>query len=97
MIGYRYLPSAREELNAAAAFYESRVPGLGREFLDDVERAVASVRARPAIGVAVGRAFRKSLLLRFPFSVIYAERPDEILIVAVSHHRRRPGYWRRRG
>ena len=40
MIGHRYLPLAREELNEAAAFYEASVPGLGDAFLDDVERAI---------------------------------------------------------
>jgi len=96
VIGHRYLPLAREELNEATAFYETSVPGLGEAFLDDVERAIEMLRESPGIGAPVGRRFRKSILRRFPFSVVYALREEEIVIVAVAHQRRRPGYWRGR-
>lgn len=96
MIDHRYLPAAREELNEAAAFYEASVPGLGEAFLDDVERAIESVRDNPRIGAAVGRRFRRTLLRRFPYSIIDVDRDNEIVLVAVAHQRRRPGYWRRR-
>jgi hypothetical protein len=33
---------------------------------------------------------------RFPYSLIYAALVDEIRILAVAHHSRRPGYWRDR-
>jgi hypothetical protein len=33
---------------------------------------------------------------RFPFSLIYRVDRDTIAILAVAHHSRRPGYWRRR-
>jgi plasmid stabilization system protein ParE len=71
---YRYLPSAREELNEAVAFYEASVPGLGDAFLDDVERAIETVRERPQIGASMGRGFRKSILRRFPFTILCAAR-----------------------
>jgi len=93
---YRYLPGAREDLNKAAAFYEASVPGLGDAFLDDVERAIDHIRENPRIGAPIGRAFRRAVLRRFPFTVVYAERGDEIVIVAIAHDRRRPEYWRGR-
>ena len=95
MTSYRYLPEAREDLNKAAAFYEASVPGLGDAFLDDVERAIGDIRANPRIGAPIGRAFRKAILRRFPFTIVYAERGDELVIVS-AHDRRRPGYWRGR-
>jgi plasmid stabilization system protein ParE len=93
---HRYLPLAREELNDAAAFYEASVPGLGDAFLDDVERAIMTIRESPEIGASMGRGFRKAILRRFPFILVYAPRNDETVIVAVAHQRRRPGYWRGR-
>ena len=87
---------AREELNEAASFYEASVPGLGDAFLDDVERAIQAVTERPRIGASLGRGFRKTILRRFPFSIVYADRGGEVVIVAVAHQRRRPGYWRGR-
>jgi toxin ParE1/3/4 len=93
---HRYLPAAREELNEAAAFYEASVPGLGDAFLEDVERAIDTVRGNTRIGVPLGRGFRKMILRRFPFSIVYVERDDAIVIIAIAHQRRRPGYWRGR-
>jgi plasmid stabilization system protein ParE len=93
---YRYLPLAREELNEAAAFYEASVPGLGAAFLGDVERAIETVRANPGMGASMARGFRKSILRRFPFIIVYAQRDEEIVIIAIAHQRRSPGYWRRR-
>ena len=96
MTRLRYLPLAREELNDAAAFYEASVPGLGEAFLDDVERAIMIIRERPEIGASMGRGFRKAILRRFPFILVYVPRDGETEIVAVAHQRRRPGYWRGR-
>ena len=96
MSRYRYLPEAREDLNNAAAFYEASVPGLGDAFLDDVERAINDIRENPRTGAPIGRVFRRAILRRFPFTIVYAERDDEIVIVAIAHDRRRPGYWRGR-
>lgn len=96
MIAHRYLPLAREELNEAASFYEARVPGLGAAFLDDVDRSIEMICESPRIGAAAGLTFRKLLVRRFPYSIIYALRDEELIIVAIAHQRKRPGYWRRR-
>jgi len=39
---------------------------------------------------------RRIVLKRFPFSVIYRLLEGQLQIVAVAHHKRRPGYWRTR-
>lgn len=96
MIAHRYLPLAREELNEAASFYEARVPGLGAAFLDDVDRSIEMMCGNPQIGATAGRTFRKLFVRRFPYSIIYALRDEELVIVAIAHQRKRPGYWRRR-
>lgn len=83
-------------MTEASRFYESEAAGLGSEFLEDVQRIVEVLREYPKLGRAVGRGLRRALLRRFPFSLIYAEESSEILVVAVAHQRRRPGYWRRR-
>lgn len=72
------------------------MPGLGEALLDDVERAIETICEAPRIGASLGRGFRRLLLRRFPISVVYVDRDDEIVIVAIAHQRRRPGYWRER-
>jgi plasmid stabilization system protein ParE len=96
MIGFRYLLPAEAEMTEAARFYEGQADGLGADFLDDLRRAVDRLRDNPGLGQPVTAELRRSLLSQFPFSVIYAIEPDGLLIVAVAHQRRRPGYWKSR-
>src|SRR6185295_7813867 len=96
MIGYRFLQPADEEMTEASLFYEAASTGLGNDFLDDVQRVVDILREHPRLGNGVDDNLRRMLLHRFPFSLIYSIEPDGILIVAVAHHGRRPGYRRDR-
>jgi len=93
---YRYLTPAAEELTEASQFYESKSAGLGTDFLDAVQQTVDVLRRQPLIGQEVGMGLRKALTHTFPFTIIYSPEEKEILIVAVAHQRRKPGYWRGR-
>jgi hypothetical protein len=33
------------------------------------------------------------MLQKFPYSLFYTIDSGDLLILAVAHHRRRPGYW----
>lgn len=44
---YRFLSPAQRELAEAIAYYDRAVPGLGLEFLEEVERTVSRI---PCLG-----------------------------------------------
>ena len=94
MIGYRFLSPAEDEMSEAALFYES--VGLGNDFLDDVQQRIDTLCQYPKSGTLIDTNLRRTLLHRFPFSMIYAEERDAILIVSIAHQRKRPGYWQSR-
>ena len=96
MIGYRFLSAAEEEMSEAAVFYEAASVSLARDFLQDVQQVVDTLRSHPELGARVDPHLRRALLHRFPFSLIYAVEVDAILIVSIAHHRRRPKYWKSR-
>ena len=96
MTPYRFLWPAEEEMSEAALFYELSLDGLGSDFLDDVQRAVERLSNYPHSGEPIDSEFRRTLLHRFPFSLIYALERLGLVIVAVAHHGRAPGYWRSR-
>ena len=83
-------------MTEAALFYDENVSGLGTDFIDDVQRAVDRLRNYPTLGRVVTGDLRRILLSRFPFCIIYSIEPEGLLIVAVAHQYRRPGYWRER-
>ena len=96
MIDYRFLTSAEEEMTEAALFYEAASNRLGSEFLDDVQHAIDKLCRYPQVGEEFTPNLRRLLLHRFPFSLIYAVQHSAIVVVAVAHHGRRPGYWQSR-
>jgi len=50
----------------------------------------------PSTWLTFQDGFRRYLLARFPFSIIYKEHEDEVYIVAVMHNSRNPEYWKER-
>jgi toxin ParE1/3/4 len=87
-------PEALEELHDAAAFYALKATvELGRAFVEKFERTVNFVLANPRMGAVFDRERRRYLFRRFPYSVIYEVRDDELRVLAVAHHRQRPRYW----
>ncbi|MBI4840032.1 MAG: type II toxin-antitoxin system RelE/ParE family toxin [candidate division NC10 bacterium] len=91
-----FLPAAREEFLAAAHHYGTAASGLGHDFIAAVEQAVARIAAFPEHGSPHLMSTRRVVLRRFPFSVVSLLEPEAVLVVAVAHHSRRPGYWRDR-
>ena len=92
----RFLIPARRELADAFRYYESKQPGLGESFRDAAWDAVQRIRRLPTACPTLGGAIRRCRLRRFPYAIIYAASDTEIIIIAVAHLRRRPGYWRGR-
>jgi len=92
---------AAVEFEEAAAWYEIEQPGLGARFISTFEHALdllgeSNPPLTPVEGGAGELGAQKLLLHKFPFSVIVQQRADTVVVVALAHHSRRPGYWRSR-
>ena len=97
----RALGSVRQvsdEFTEAVRWYEERRVGLGGEFFDSVTAMMEVITASPEIGAAVGTDIRTRRILvpGFPYQIVYHLRPTEVVVVAIAHLRRRPGYWKAR-
>jgi toxin ParE1/3/4 len=97
VITHSFHPEAAIEFEEAAAFYESKVAGLGKSFSAEVERTVGFIQEFPDAGASVNTNLRRVLVDRFPYAIVYQRTVDSVVIIAVAHQRRRPGYWRGRG
>jgi len=91
-----FLPEAEEEMLEAARFYEAQTSGLGADFLLEIRRATEGISKNPRAGRVLRGKVRRRLVRRFPYGLLYYVDPNEIVVVAVMHLRRRPGYWRGR-
>src|SRR5512147_2838164 len=91
MMRMGFLSEADQEILEAARYYQSLASGLGDDYLDEIERAVHSIATSPQTWPILEGGFRRRLVKRFPFGVIYRIEPDKILIIAVAHLRKKPG------
>jgi toxin ParE1/3/4 len=92
----RFVAPAREEFLAEVAYYNQVQPGQGARFAAAVEEATARALAFPLAGSPSHHNIRRVVLKTFPFSVAYRPDADGIVVFAIAHHSRRPGYWRSR-
>lgn len=95
---FRVLAAADLEIVEAALWYDGQRPNLGDEFVQEVAHAFERIQRDPSLfGYLEGQVghdeVRRCLLNRFPYIVVYRFRPDETLIVSVSHVRRKPFHW----
>ena len=92
-----FLPPARREMFRAASRYDSESPGLGSRFLDAVRPALAAIGEYPSAHPPIDDQTRRILLARFPYVLVYRiDGNGDVIILAVAHTSRKPGYWRRR-
>ena len=88
-------PEARAEFLAAVAYYTERDTDLAAGFILEVERGANLARTEPQSGNPVAPGVRRIILRRFPYAVLFRGSAG-VEVIAVAHHRRRPGYWMRR-
>ena len=88
-----FLPSAQAEVDQAVDWYNALQDGLGEELRAEVANAVERITLYPETWVKISRRARRCQVNRFPYGVLYQLREGMIMIVAVMHHRRKPGYW----
>jgi plasmid stabilization system protein ParE len=96
MMRARFLRPAKTEADEAVAYFDEQQNGLGDRFERDLLDTIEFVREYPLSGKPLTKYIRRFRLRAFRYNVVYAVDGDEIVIVAVAHHRRRPGYWRGR-
>ena len=92
------LAEAIADMEATREFYQEHAStAVAARFLDQVERASNRLVERPFLGAPVTPLLRRLLLQQFPYSLIYQIDSEVVTILAVAAHRRRPGYWAKRG
>jgi len=89
---------ALEEVDDAALWYEEQRPGLGLEFVAEISRSLDRLRNQePTLAQWVaGYSQKKVRVRRFPYTIIYVHEESRIIVLAVAHAKREPGYWRGR-
>lgn len=90
-------PEARRDLTQAAEWYAAVQPELGQQFYRHIEGLIVDIARAPGMfRVFQPPQVRRHFQRRFPYAVVYVERPEEIWVLAVMHFKQAEGYWRHR-
>ena len=89
-------PEAEAELAEAFEWYESRVPGLGLEFIRSVDSLLNSISRNPLSYPVVYKTIRRALTRKFPYEIFFVVETEAIAVLAVLHAKRNPKRWRER-
>ena len=89
-------PQADEEYTEALLYYTNIEAEVGERFYDEIESLISDIRKAPTRFRIIQGRVRRHLSQIFPYAVLYLDEPDRVVIVAVMHMHREPGYWRSR-
>jgi plasmid stabilization system protein ParE len=89
-------PEAEQEYLAALAWYLERSPAAATGFEGAFDRAIGKIREAPDRWSVYLAGCRRYMVHQFPFIVVYSTFLSHILVLAIAHGHRRPGYWRDR-
>ena len=91
---YDFHPEAEVEFLEAIKYYESCEAGLGQDFAIEVHLAIQSICEYPTTWPILDGDIRRRLANRFPYGILYSVEQERILVLAVMHLHRDPGYWK---
>jgi plasmid stabilization system protein ParE len=87
---------ARTEFLQAIDWYEQRRKGLGSRFKAEVDRVLARIQTAPLHFPEIEPGYRRALVDVFPYGIFFVPKENEIVVLAVLHHRRDPETWKAR-
>jgi len=70
--------------------------GLGHDFLAEILATFKRIKQNRDAWTPFSDRTRRCLVNRFPYAIVYQDRVDELLVIAVAHLHRKPDYWKNR-
>ena len=93
-MNYFFHPEALSEYSKATQYYFEIAPSLASAFITQVENGINQILLYPQAWQPIETDVRRCLIKRFPFGIYYTvEDNNSIMIQAVMHLSRKPGYW----
>ena len=70
------------------------IAGLGKRHHAEFQNVLAWVCASPDCSrIVLAPDIRRAMFKVFHFDLVYREVDGSVQVLAIPHHRRRPGYW----
>jgi len=85
---------ARSDLINAIRWYQERNRSTADSFRTSIKRVIENLATTSMHAAADVDGVRRRVLKDFPFTVFYVLEEHAIIVIAIAHHRREPGYWK---
>lgn len=89
----RFLEEAEAEFLKEVQYYADVQAGGAERFRAAVEEATARALAFPMAGLRYRAKTRRVFVKGYPFFLVYRPEAEGVVVLAVVHESRRPGYW----
>jgi len=95
MIKVEFSPEALVDARETRRWYAERSVTAGERFEAELRRTIDLAALLPQAGSLGPGETRRLRLHGFPHSLIYRAGPSVLVVLAIAHERREPGYWRK--
>ena len=83
-------PEAERDVDQVYDWYESQRIGRGEDFMVRLEACFHSIVRSPEMYAEIRKPFRRALIRKYPYAVIYEYRNPDVWILAVFHMSQEP-------
>ena len=87
---------AIDELDEILIYYNQAGSSVLDDFRNEFDQKNNLISYSPKIFPAYRKNFRKCVMKKFPYNIVFREFDEKIIIYAISHQRRKPNYWVKR-
>jgi len=88
-----YLAEARVDFDVSFDWYRHRSERAALGFCAAVDAALDQILADPSRFPLIHGECRYCPLRRYPFRIVFRAEADRLVVVALVHAKRRPGFW----
>ena len=97
MVEIRFHPEAQDDYQNAFLWYQARSPQVAVRLEAEIQGTLGDAAKQSGMFPELDGTHPFFLTLRrFPFSVVFRSKPGHVVVLAVAHSRRKPGYWQER-
>lgn len=89
-------PEAESDLDEAFQYLEKQQTGLGFQFLEAITNLVLILEENPLLFPKVHKEFRRAVVQRFGYNLIFKVIGLQVFIIAIIHGSRNPERWKKR-
>lgn len=91
-----FLRPAELEFSDAVDYYNKQSDGLGYLLAAEVKKTIDRIIQYPEAWTSLSKRTRRCIVNKFPYALIYQQRQNSIIIVAMQNLHQHPDSWNSR-